>query len=77
MSAHPNNARYAFTEIVKVTIEVEIGYDRPEGREDALQAAKSLSSDKEGGGGGVNGGYNAVRLHDATLKIWDSTVRAR
>lgn len=75
MSKSPRNATYKHTEVVKVTIEVEIGYDAPDARADALTAATQLaeSSVEIGGAAGKNGRYNAIRLFRAAVSYDDPT----
>ena len=56
------------TETVHVAITVEIAYDRPAAREDAIRCALNLAaSAPEIGGGGINGCYNARRIGSADL----------
>ena len=65
----PRNKHYGYTERVTVTLEIEIAYDRPEARDDAIKAALTAGNWSCCGGGGNNGCYNAVRVGEVKMQF--------
>lgn len=63
--------RYTHNETVTVSIQVAVGYDRKEGRTDAIQCALRLADGIERGGAGPRGSYNARRIATAVTSDKD------
>lgn len=64
----PRNKHYGYAERVTVTLEIEIAYDNPKARDDAVKAALTAGEWTACGGGGKNGCYSAVIVGEVKMQ---------